>query len=66
MTLTVKITVPAENGPFEALVRLGGQTGQGEILEPGDSVDVTLHKSQGIYITELPAGSKRQGMTLPP
>jgi len=65
MTLTVKITVPKENGPYEALVRVGGQNGQAQILEPGESVDLLVHSTQGIQISEVPAGSKRQGLPPP-
>lgn len=61
MTLTVKITIPVENGPYEALVRVGGQTGQATILAPGDSADFLVHSTQGIAISELPAGSKKEG-----
>lgn len=62
MTLKVNVSIPVENGPYEALVRVGGQSGQATILAPGDSADFLVHSTQGISITELPAGSKKEGL----
>lgn len=57
MTLTVRIEVPASNGPYEALITQVGRPDT--ILVPGESVDITIwHGSHGPAVSEVPAGTK--------
>lgn len=57
MTLRIKIEVPADGGPYEAKITESNGN-PARILAPGESVELHVHSSNSIYVTELPAGAK--------
>ena len=57
MTLKIKIEVPADGGPYEALVAESGGN-RPRMLAPGDSAEFYVHSGNSLTVTELPAGTK--------
>ncbi|WP_182341926.1 crAss001_48 related protein [Comamonas koreensis] len=55
MTLKIRIQVPKNGGSYEAKVETAIT---GQILEPGDEVELYVYPGSDILIKEVPAGSK--------